>query len=125
MGTKMGNLALSLLICIVILVSAVCAKVHNNQLSQLFVESSGPGSCVMKKCSSETVTCTSDPKCFEATQCNAACVNAPDVDSCNLLCELNYGYNNTAYTELLDCMVENSCLPESPYDGKEIILLQV
>ena len=83
-----------------------------------FCQGLGPGACVMKSCSQESIACTADPKCLQATQCNAACTNSSDVDSCNLLCELNYGYNNTAYTVLLDCMVKYNCLPQSPFDGK-------
>lgn len=108
-------------------ISVICSKgrVSNIQISKVFHEittksTNGPGACVAKNCYKESIVCTSDPSCFEATQCNAECLTAPDIDSCNLLCELNYGFNNTAYTVLLDCMVENGCLPQSPYDGMKI-----
>ena len=73
--------------------------------------------CTIWKCSSELKSCLSDRKCAIALGCNAQCVSKSNADSCNLLCELNYGYNNTEYSNLLSCLVESGCLPVSPMDG--------
>ena len=73
--------------------------------------------CTVLKCSSDLKSCLQNRKCTLAVECNARCVNQPNEDSCNLLCELNNGYNNTEYSNLLSCLVENGCLPTSPMDG--------
>ena len=78
-------------------------------------------------------------KCRKAAICNTKCQSQSDVDGihyklielfsnsffsilsekgCNLVCELNNGYNNKAYSELLVCFVKNKCLPVSPMNGK-------
>jgi len=50
--------------------------------------------------------------------CNTKCEFERDVDGCNLICELTYGYNNTVYTEALGCATKHGCIPHAKDDGK-------
>lgn len=74
--------------------------------------------CVLEHCSTTLFRCMLDEKCRKAAICNTKCQSQSDVDGCNLVCELNNGYNNKAYSELLVCFVKNKCLPVSPMNGK-------
>lgn len=77
----------------------------------------GPGSCLIENCSTKVLECLADGQCFKASLCNAGCSKKANVEGCNLLCELTYGYNSSKYRELLQCMSEHDCLPVSPPDG--------
>ena len=77
----------------------------------------GPGSCLVANCSKTVLECLADGQCFKASLCNAGCARKVNVEGCNLLCELTYGYNSSKYRELLQCMSEHGCLPVSPPDG--------
>jgi len=78
----------------------------------------GPISCIAKNCVSEFGKCVKDSKCRAAMLCNMKCEFERDVDGCNLICELTYGYNNTRYTEALGCATKNGCIPHAADDGK-------
>ena len=58
-----------------------------------------------------------DSQCRKASFCNAECTGKKNVEACNLLCELTYGYNSTKYRALLQCMSDHGCLPVNPPDG--------
>ena len=77
----------------------------------------GPGTCLIKNCSKPSLECLTDGQCRKATACNTGCSVKKNADACNLLCELNYGYNSTKYRELLQCMSDHGCLPVSPDNG--------
>ena len=77
----------------------------------------GPGSCLVANCSKTVVECLADGQCLKASMCNAGCSKKENVEGCDLLCELTYGYNSSKYRELLQCMSEHGCLPVSPPDG--------
>lgn len=77
----------------------------------------GGAECIFRHCGTETAICLGDDKCAQAITCNEKCLSEIDVDSCNLLCELNYGYNNEVYSKILACMIEHNCLPKNPMDG--------
>jgi hypothetical protein len=98
---------------------------HAEKMSQLAtafsttVRGRGTPSCIMKNCSSELGACLKDGSCRKATFCNAKC-QLPwnkNVEGCNLLCELSYGYNSTTYRNMMQCMSDHSCLPTMPSDG--------
>lgn len=76
------------------------------------------GACVSLHCEKETTDCLNDESCLDALECNAGCVDASDYDTCNLNCELNYGYQDPYYSNLLECMVHHGCLPMAADDGK-------
>ena len=78
---------------------------------------SGPGSCLLVNCSKKVLECLTDGQCFKASLCNSGCLKKTNVEGCNLLCELTYGYNSSKYRDLLQCMSEHGCLPVSPPDG--------
>lgn len=78
----------------------------------------GPITCIAKNCASEFGDCVKDKKCRSAMLCNMKCEFERDVDGCNLICELTYGYNNTRYTEALGCATKNGCIPHAADDGK-------
>ena len=81
------------------------------------VGGSGPGSCLVANCSKTVLECLADGQCLKASMCNAGCSKKANVEGCDLLCELTYGYNSSKYRELLQCMSEHGCLPVSPPDG--------
>ena len=65
----------------------------------------GPGICVLVNCSKQFMLCMLDTKCREAVLCNYNCLNKVNNESCNLLCELTYGYNSTRYRRIITpCM---------------------
>jgi len=76
------------------------------------------GVCVSIHCEMETTACLADQSCLDALECNAECVDSSDYDTCNLNCELNFGYQDPDYSNLLECMVQHSCLPMAADDGK-------
>ena len=55
----------------------------------------GSGTCLIKNCSKLSLECLTDGQCRKATACNTGCPVKKNADACNLLCELNYGYNST------------------------------
>ena len=77
----------------------------------------GPGTCLIKYCSKSSLECVADSQCRKATACNTGCAGKENTDACNLLCELDYGYNSTKYRQLLQCMSDHGCLPVSPDNG--------
>ena len=84
----------------------------------LFILSKAGSLCMFLNCSKPLLSCTLDTQCRHAAMCNAGCQSKSNVESCNLLCELTYGYNSTKYRNLMACMSEHGCLPKSPSDGK-------
>lgn len=76
------------------------------------------GTCLLAHCAGEFAQCMANAQCRSASFCNAKCALQKDVDGCNLVCELTYGYKNGPYTNMLQCMVKNKCLPVSPMNGK-------
>ena len=77
----------------------------------------GSGTCVLVNCSIPALECMLDSQCRKASFCNAECTGKKNVEACNLLCELTYGYNSTKYRALLQCMSDHGCLPVNPPDG--------
>lgn len=73
----------------------------------------GPGTCIVANCSLSSAACLLDGQCRKATSCNAGCTKEENVEACNLLCELTYGYNSTKYRALMQCMSDHGCLPVS------------
>jgi hypothetical protein len=75
--------------------------------------------CIMEHCTQWYGKCFADGACRKALWCNAQCVNKPNDQACNLLCELSYGYNSSAYKGAMQCMVDNNCIPKTnETDGK-------
>ena len=77
----------------------------------------GAGQCIMANCSKYATTCITDLRCIEAMICNTKCQLSKNVDACNYVCELNYGYNSTKYRGLMQCMAAHGCLPKMKPDG--------
>lgn len=84
----------------------------------LRLQDNGPGSCVLVNCFKPFALCMLDTQCRQAIICDENCLNKANKESCNLLCELTYGYNSSKYREVLQCMSDHGCLPTSPPDGK-------
>jgi len=87
-----------------------------NTISSKHLESAKVGSgdnCVSEYCGPEAKSCALSWGCIKATACNADCqfFHNSTSEACNLLCELNYGYNSTEYRQLMQCMSDNGCLP--------------
>ena len=74
--------------------------------------------CLLLHCSVPMADCVLHTLCRKAAICNSECYNKTNSASCNLLCELNYGYNSTQYRTLVQCMSDHGCLPKTPSDGK-------
>jgi len=78
-------------------------------------------SCISTHCEEQAKDCGTQWSCVKAGACNADCqfFHKKTSESCNLLCELNYGYNSTKYRKLMQCMSDNKCLPHTAKsDGK-------
>jgi len=77
------------------------------------VGNAGGSSCINQHCMDEAKNCGTEWSCVQAGVCNADCqfFHKKTSESCNLLCELNYGYNSTKYRALMQCMSDNGCLP--------------
>ena len=73
--------------------------------------------CIVENCARESAECVINLRCAEALACDAKCQESKEVDACNLLCELTYGYNNTKYKAITQCMVDHGCMPREPPDG--------
>lgn len=82
------------------------------------VGAEGPAGCVIEHCAGQLAKCSLNTECRKTLACNAACQSKPNVDGCNLVCELSYGYGNPQYEKVLQCMVAKGCIPLSPMDGK-------
>lgn len=39
------------------------------------------------------------------------------VAACAYLCEMTHGYENTQFTDMMQCMLDNQCLSQYPEDG--------
>jgi hypothetical protein len=75
--------------------------------------------CISLHCGVQIGKCLFDKQCRAAVACNAKCQGKRNEQACNLLCELTYGYNSTAYKENMQCMVDHNCIPKSnETDGK-------
>ncbi len=106
----------ALLVCLSLPFVALAAPRHSGART-VDQRATGPGSCLLLNCSKPTFECLLDKQCREAAWCNAKCQGKADVEACDLLCELTYGYNSTKYRSLLQCMSDHGCLPKSPPDG--------
>ena len=86
---------------------------HARNHLQKYISTGLGSSCINTYCGKETKACGTDWKCVKAGACNADCqfFHKKTSESCNLLCELNYGYNSTAYRHLMQCMADHKCLP--------------
>ena len=80
--------------------------------------SSNPLPCILANCSKVAGLCAIDSDCRKTIECNSKCLSAVNEDACNLLCELNYGYNSTRYREMMQCMGTHHCLPKTKPDGE-------
>ena len=69
--------------------------------------------CVSLHCGKQWGACLFDTQCRKALACNAKCVlGRKNVNKCNLLCELNFGYGSAPYKNALQCGVDNKCFPQ-------------
>jgi len=109
-------------LCFFLLTASVAyssaAPHHARQvMASRFIEShlAAPGNkCIQANCSSQAKACGTEWSCIKAGACNANCAlpwHKKDRESCNLLCELSYGYNSTKYRDLMQCMSDHGCLP--------------
>ena len=85
-------------------------------------KSNGTSACILANCSKQVGLCAVEKACRQALICNSKCASDSNVNACDLLCELNYGYNSTRYREMMQCMVTHHCLPEQKPDGKCLAL---
>jgi len=88
---------------------------RRNAEADMFLETTVGSSCVTQYCSPEAHDCATQWSCVQAGVCNAHCelLKSGSQERCNLLCELNYGYNSTKYRALMQCMNKHGCLPHS------------
>jgi len=77
----------------------------------------GTVTCLTRYCLTESTACFTNLNCTRAVMCNARCLGQPEEDGCDLICELTYGYNNTQYTNVLQCATKHNCLPVTTHDG--------
>jgi hypothetical protein len=69
--------------------------------------------CIAKHCPLLWGKCILDEQCRQALGCNVKCVlEKANMNKCNLLCELNYGYGSEIYKNALQCGVDNNCFPQ-------------
>ena len=77
----------------------------------------GTVSCILLHCRTEAASCFSDSSCRSAAFCDAGCQLKKQKQACDLVCELNQGYNSTKYRKMMQCMADHTCLPVQPSDG--------
>lgn len=112
----MSNLALVLVCLAMPLLVAVAVPIDKSLvLDQLFVQ--GTVQCIMANCSKPVGVCIIDPTCMRAMECDTKCQLDKNVNACNLLCELNFGYNSSKYRDMMQCMVAHDCMPKMKPDG--------
>eukprot|EP00947_MAST-08B_sp_MAST-8B-sp1_P004886 g4886.t1 len=73
--------------------------------------------CILEHCGAKGASCMLNKGCRDAMLCDAKCQSSKEVNACNLLCELTYGYNSTMYKDTLQCAVDYKCMPTYPADG--------
>lgn len=110
-----------LLFVLVIVVMANAFEINEGQeLVSVAFANSGADTveCLLIHCGLPSIACSIDEQCRKALECNAKCQKEAQQNSCDLLCELTYGYNSTRYKSLLQCMADHQCLPKASIDGK-------
>jgi len=114
--------ALSGLLVVLCAAATVAMTTHaRNHLAQHIASGYGGNNCVSQYCEDEAKSCGTEWSCIKAGACNADCefFHKKTSESCNLLCELNYGYNSSKYRQLMQCMSDHGCLPlTNKSDGK-------
>jgi len=105
-----------------LLLTCVSAMSHHRLMHEAKHIMNGMGSsCINEHCYDQAKACGTEWSCIKAGACNADCqfFHKKTSESCNLLCELNYGYNSTKYRNLMQCMADYKCLPNNTKsDGK-------
>lgn len=92
--------------------------IHNRRLLQSSPPPMPNVGCILEHCTGAGAKCVADKRCRAALECDAKCQTSPEVNSCNLICELTSGYNNTLYKNTLQCAVDHDCMPHYPPDGQ-------
>jgi len=80
------------------------------------------GVCAATHCLKESVACGLADKsgqCARALECSLKCNSKPKPvqPGCDYLCEMTYGEQDTRFSDLLQCMLNNECLPKYAPDG--------
>jgi len=109
----MYNMRLVFLLCNLV-IAALSRRVFQSTAA---VAGPNPATCGLFHCPKQIAKCALNKLCRKSLECNAGCYSKPNVDGCNLVCELTYGYGNPEYTDVLKCMVKTGCIPKSPMDG--------
>ena len=81
-----------------------------------------PG-CLAWHCPSEMKACYSDANCSATVNCSQECsLNEPRSKQamCAYLCEMTDGYENQAFTDVMNCMIEGNCISNYPKAQSEI-----
>lgn len=79
-----------------------------------------PGPCVMQNCLGKTFNCMLDGPCRRTVDCIDKCtinVKVEQIAACAYICEMDHGYANTQFLDLINCMLDNQCLADYPRDG--------
>jgi len=80
--------------------------------------------CLAGNCVSPLVTCMGDLQCMKTVGCANGCIlehlyEKDKVAACAYLCEMTHGYQNTQFTDVIGCMLDNECLIEYPMEDIE------
>ena len=107
----------------IVLIAVLFLLLHSDAflINKSFMVAPNIGSswqCMVKNCSEPVELCAKDYMCIKASLCNTKCQLEKDVNGCNLVCELTYGKNSTAYRDVVQCMATHGCLPKMPPDGE-------
>ena len=78
--------------------------------------------CLAANCVSSLGSCAVSPSCMRTVGCVNGCIlehlySEDKVAACAYLCEMTHGYQNTQFTDLIDCMLTQACLEQYPEDG--------
>jgi len=78
--------------------------------------------CLGSNCLSELGSCVTDGQCVKTVGCVNTCMldnlySEEKVAACAYLCEMTHGYENTQFTDMMQCMLDNKCLTQYPEDG--------
>jgi len=78
--------------------------------------------CIAGNCPVLAGKCFTDYKCIQTIGCINTCMldnlhTWDKVAACAYICEMTYGYENEAFTDLIGCMLDSQCLEQYPQDG--------
>ena len=76
--------------------------------------------CIGLNCASQMASCTQDENCMATLNCINDCQLYQPRNKqamCAYICEMTDGYENIAFDDIMDCIIEHKCMSNYPQDG--------